>query len=112
MLSSTLSHIFINFFLHASVLKLSSLLLSFFKNQEGLVIKFGNKQSNRHYRVYTKNNILRFEFEFKDKNKLNYYHILLQQSHFEELERILSHQFFKYSFEIFSSAQQPDHIEY
>lgn len=86
--------------------------LSFFKNQEGLVIKFGNKQSNRHYRVYTKNNILRFEFEFKDKNKLNYYHILLQQSHFEELERILSHQFFKYSFEIFSSAQQPDHIEY
>ena len=86
--------------------------LIFYKNQQGLVVKFGNRQSNRHYRVYTKNNILRFEFELKDKNKLNYYHILLQQSHFEELERILSHQFFKYSFEIFSSARQPDHIDW
>ena len=77
-----------------------------------MVLKFGNRQSNRHYRVYTKNNILRFEFELKDKNKLNYYHNLLKQSHFEELERILSHQFFKYSFEIFSSARQPDHIDW
>ena len=56
--------------------------LSFFKNQEGLVIKFGNRQSNRYYRVYNKKSILRFEFELKDKNKLNDYHILLQQSHF------------------------------
>jgi len=86
--------------------------LSFFKNQEGLVIKFGNRQSNRHYRVYNKKNILRFEFELKDKNKLNDYHILLQQSHFEELERVLSHQFFKYSFEIFNMAHQPDHLDW
>lgn len=86
--------------------------LIFYKNQEGLVVKFGNRQSDRHYRVYTKNNILRFEFELKDKNKLNYYHILLQESKFEEFERILSYQFFKYSFEIFSSARQPDHIDW
>ena len=33
--------------------------LIFYKNQEGLVVKFSNRQSNRHYRVY---NILRFEF--------------------------------------------------
>lgn len=78
--------------------------ISFFKNQEGLVIKFGNRQSNRHYHIYTKKSILRFEFELKDKNKLNDYHILLQQSHSEELERVLSHQFFKYSFEIFNIA--------
>ena len=45
--------------------------ISFFKNQEGLVIKFGNRQSNRHYHIYTKKSILRFEFELKDKNKLN-----------------------------------------
>ena len=69
-----------------------------------MVVKFGNRQSDRHYRVYTKNNILRFEFELKDKNKLNDYHILLQQYHSEELERVLSHQFFKYSFEIFNIA--------
>lgn len=75
-----------------------------------MVIKFGNRQSNRHYRVYTKKSILRFEFELKNKNKLNDYHILLQQSHFEELERVLSHQFFKYSFEIFSIAHQLDHL--
>ena len=29
--------------------------------------------------------ILKFEFELKDKNKLNKYNILLQQSHFEKL---------------------------
>lgn len=52
--------------------------LIFYKNQQGLVVKFGNRQSNRHYRVSTKNNIPRFEFELKDKNKLNYYNILLQ----------------------------------
>ena len=28
--------------------------LQFFKNQEGLLVKFGNRQSNRHYRVYEK----------------------------------------------------------
>ena len=55
--------------------------LSFFKNQQGLVVKFGN----RHYRVYTKKSILRFEFELKDKNKLNDYHILLQQYNLQEL---------------------------
>lgn len=86
--------------------------LSFFKNQEGLVIKFGNRQSNRHYRGYTKKSILRLEFELKNKNKLNDYHILLKQSHFEELERVLSHQFFKYSFEIFSITHQPDHLDW
>ena len=86
--------------------------LSFDKNQKGLLVKFGNRQSDRHYRVYTKKNILRFEFEFKDKKKLDDYHILLQESKFEEFERILSYQFFKYSFEIFSSARQPDHIDW
>ena len=85
--------------------------LSFFKNQEGLVIKFGNRQSNRHYRVYNKKSILRFEFELKDKNKFNDYYILLQQYHFDELERVLSHQVFKYSFEIFSIAHQFDHLD-
>ena len=77
-----------------------------------MVVKFGNRQSNRHYRVYTKKNILRFEFELKDKDKLNYYHNLLQQSHLEELEKNLSYQFFKYSFQIFSNAQQPEHIDW
>jgi len=41
--------------------------LSFDKNQKGLLVKFGNRQSDRYYHVYNKNNILRFEFEFKDK---------------------------------------------
>jgi hypothetical protein len=86
--------------------------LQFSKNQEGLLVKFGNRQSNRHYRVYEKKNLLRFEVELKDKKKLKDYQILLQQSHFEELEKILSHQFFKYSFEIFRSTWKPDHIDW
>lgn len=86
--------------------------LSFYKNQEGLLVKFGNRQSDRHYRVYTKKELLRFEFELKDKNKLHDYQILLQESKFEDFERILSYQFFKYSFEIFSSTLQPDHIDW
>lgn len=88
--------------------------LIFYKNQDGLVVKIGHRQSKRHYRVYTKKDTqrLRFEFELKDKNKLKDYHILLQQFHFEEFEKILSYHFFKYSFEIFRSAHQPDHVDW
>lgn len=77
-----------------------------------MVVKIDSIQSNKYYRVYNKNNIVKFEFELKDKNKLNYYNILLQESNFEEFERILSHQFFKYSFEILSTARQPDRIDW
>lgn len=56
-----------------------------------MVVKIDSIQSNKYYRLYNKNNTVKFEFELKDKNRLNYYNILLQESNFEEFERILSH---------------------
>lgn len=35
------------------------------KNKEGLVFKIGSRVTQKHYRVYTKDNFLRFEFEIK-----------------------------------------------
>lgn len=81
------------------------------KNKKGLLFKIGNRRSTRHYRLYTKENFLRFEFEIK-RNLVKDLHQLLIQKHFEEFERILSYQFFKYSFEIFQCSQQPSHLDW
>jgi DNA relaxase NicK len=35
------------------------------KNQKGLVFKIGSRKSQKYYRIYTKDNFLRFEFEIK-----------------------------------------------
>ena len=76
-----------------------------------MLFKIGNRRSARHYRLYTKdNNFLRFEFEIK--YKINNFYQLLLESRFEEFEKTLSYQFFKYSFEIFSCSRYPDHIDW
>jgi hypothetical protein len=80
------------------------------KNQQGLLFKIGNRRSARHYRLYTKDNFLRFEFEIKYKTN-DFYHLLLE-CFFKEFEKTLSYQFFKYSFEIFSCSRHPDHIDW
>ena len=38
------------------------------KNQQSLLFKIGNRRSARYYRLYPKDNSLRFEFEIKDTN--------------------------------------------
>ena len=80
------------------------------KNKKGLLFKIGHRRSARHYRLYTKDNFLRFEFEIK--YKINDFSHLLLESRFEEFEKAASYQFFKYSFEIFSCSQHPDHIDW
>jgi len=83
------------------------------KNQQGLVFKIGHRRSEKYYRLYTKNNSLRFEFEIKyNRSKMNdLYHLLLEYR-FEEFEKTLSYQFFKYSFKIFSCCRHPEHIDW
>lgn len=61
------------------------------KNQEGLVFKIGHRRSEKYYRLYTKNNFLRFEFEIKfNKSKMNDFYNLLVEYRFKEFEKTLS----------------------
>ena len=56
------------------------------KNKKGLIFKIGNRPSSKYYRLYTKDNGLRFEFEIK--YKINDFYKLLLESRFEEFEKI------------------------
>ena len=85
------------------------------RNQKGLILKIGNRRSSRHYRIYTnqKNNLLRFEAEMKGDLIKDFQDLLITSS-FEEhqFESKIAYQFFKYSFEIFSSLNQSSHIDW
>lgn len=81
------------------------------KNKKGLLFKIGNRRSARHYRLYTKDNFLRFEFEIK-RNFIKDLYQLLIQKRFEEFEKILSYQFFKQSFQLFHYYTQSSHIDW
>lgn len=85
------------------------------RNQKGLILKIGNRRSSKHYRIYTNknNNLLRFEAEMKG-DLIKDFQDLLVTSFFEEheFESKIVYQFFKYSFEIFSSLNQPSHIDW
>jgi len=81
------------------------------KNKKGLLFKIGNRRSTRHYRLYTKDNFLRFEVEIK-RNFIKDFHNLLLEYRLEEFEKTLSNTFFKYSFEIFQCSRQPSHIDW
>jgi len=85
------------------------------RNQKGLILKIGNRRSSRHYRIYTnqKNNLLRFEAEMKGDLIKDFQDLLITSS-FEEhqFESKITYQFFKYSFEIFSSLNQSSHIDW
>ncbi len=80
-----------------------------------MILKIGNRRSSKHYRIYTNqnNNLLRFEAEMKG-NLIKDFQDLLVTSSFEEheFESKIVYQFFKYSFEIFSSLNQPSHIDW
>jgi len=78
-----------------------------------LILKIGNRKGRRHYRIYTRNNSLRFEAELKG-NLINDFHQLLIASNFEEqdFESRLSYEYFKYSFEILSASNQPSHLDW
>ena len=85
------------------------------RNQKGLILKIGNRRSSRHYRIYTnqKNNLLRFEAEMKGDLIKDFQDLLIAPS-FEkhQFESKIAYQFFKYSFEIFSSLNQSSHIDW
>ena len=85
------------------------------RNQKGLILKIGNRRSSKHYRIYTnkKNNLLRFEAEMKGDLIKDFQDILIASS-FEEhqFESKIAYQFFKYSFELFSSLNQSSHIDW
>lgn len=85
------------------------------KNQKGLVFKIGSRKSQKYYRLYTKNNFLRFEFEIKGNIIQDFQPLLLElllEQRFEEFERKLSFQFFKHSFELFHFATQTSHLDW
>ena len=85
------------------------------RNQKGLILKIGNRRSSKHYRIYTnqKNNLLRFEAEIKGDLIKDFQDLLITSS-FEEhqFESKIAYQFFKYSFELFSSLNQPSHMDW
>jgi hypothetical protein len=81
------------------------------KNQKGLVFKIGSRKSQKYYRIYTKDNFLRFEFEIKGNFIQDLQSLLLEQR-FEEFEQILSYQFFKHSFKLFHSSTQSYHLDW
>ena len=85
------------------------------RNQKGLIPKIGNRRSSKHYRIYTnqKNNLLRFEAEMKGDLIKDFQDLLITSS-FEEhqFESKIAYQFFKYSFELFSSLNQPSHMDW
>ena len=85
------------------------------RNQKGLILKIGNRRSSKHYRIYTnqKNNLLRFEAEMKGDLIKDFQDLLITSS-FEEhqFESKIAYQFFKYSFELFSSLNQPSHMDW
>jgi hypothetical protein len=85
------------------------------RNKKGLILKIGNRRSSRHYRIYTnqKNNLLRFEAEMKGDLIKDFQDLLITSSFEEhEFESKIAYQFFKYSFEIFSSLNQYSHIDW
>ena len=79
-----------------------------------MILKIGNRRSSRHYRIYTnqKKNLLRFEAEIKG-DLIKDFQDLLTTSSFEEhqFESKMTYQYFKYSFEIFSSLNQSSYID-
>ena len=85
------------------------------RNRKGLLLKIGNRKGRRHYRVYTghQNNSLRFEAEFKG-DLIKDFHDLLIASTFDQqdFETRLSHQYFKYSFELFSRSIHTSHLDW
>lgn len=85
------------------------------RNQKGLILKIGNRRSSRHYRIYTnqKNNLLRFEAEMKGDLIKDFQDLLIVSSFDEhQFESKIAYQFFKYSFELFNSLNQPSHIDW
>jgi hypothetical protein len=85
------------------------------RNRKGLLFKIGHRKGRRHYRIYTGKhpNSLRFEAEMKG-DLIKDFRDLLIAATFEQhdFESRLSYQFFKYSFEIFSSLNQSSHIDW
>ena len=80
-----------------------------------MILKIGNRRSSKQYRIYTnkKNNLLRFEAEMKGDLIKDFQDLLIISS-FEgyEFESKITYQFFKYSFELFNSLNQPSHIDW
>ena len=83
------------------------------RKQKGLILRIGNRRSPKHYRVYINQKNLRFEIEMKG-DLIKDFQDLLITSYFEEheFESKIACQFFKYSFELFSSLNQPSHIDW
>lgn len=65
------------------------------KNQKSLVLKIGSRKSQKYYRLYTKNNFLKFEFEIKGNFIKNLQQLLVEQR-----------------FELFHSSIEPSHLDW
>lgn len=62
-----------DFFLNCQEkLQTSKINIKYEKNQQGKILKIGNRRSNRYSRIYEKSNSLRFEHEMKGKFINNY----------------------------------------
>ena len=85
------------------------------RNQKGLILKIGNRRSYKHYTISInkKNNLSIFKAEMKNDFIKDFQDLLITSS-FEEykFESKIAYPFFKYSFEIFSSLNQPFQIDW
>jgi len=86
--------------------------LEYKRNRSGELICVGHRSSDKYYRVYLKDEILRFEFEHKHRKTLNLYDRFLTTKQFSELEQRISYEFFKQTYQLFRYCQETEKVEW
>jgi len=69
------------------------------------------KTSDKYYRIYLKGECLRFEFDNKHRQTLNLYDSLLQTKQFKQLEKRISYEFLKQTYQLFRYSQEPEKVK-
>jgi len=85
--------------------------LEYRRNQRGQLINVGHRSSDKYYRVYSKGEVLRFEFEHKNRETLNFYDSLLATKQFSKLEQRISYEFLKQTYQLFRYSQETEKVK-
>jgi len=103
-------------FIDVTVIQFKKILLKnnieFRKNRGSQLTSVGHRTSDKYYRVYLKSDCLRFEFEYKHRETLNFYYNLLKIKKFKQLENRISYEFFKQTYQLFRYSQEPEKVEW
>ena len=86
--------------------------LQYKRNRSGELINVGHRSSEKYYRVYSKGEVLRFEFEHKHRKALNLYDSFLTTKQFSKLEQRISYEFFRQTYQLFRYSQETEKVEW